>query len=226
MAHPGQRQRVGRVVRGRPVHAPAEPRYPAGGNRARNGIRPDQPLLEEGNSPAGIYRTNDGGDTSTHVVEPPADRPNEEFSAVEFCTSDPNIAYAGSAAAIYRSTDAGVTWTQMTPSDVWGPPGVRAGWPIDLQCDPRDTNRLFANNYQGGAFFSEDGGATWINTSQGYTGAQVFTVVVDPHNSARAYVMGAAAAGARTTVGRRGSACATSPSASRSRSWPNGARLP
>ena len=80
-------------------------------------------LLEEGNSPAGIYRTNDGGETWTHVVEPPADRPNEEFSAVEFCTSDPkNIAYAGSAAAIYRSTDAGVTWTQMTPSDVWGPP--------------------------------------------------------------------------------------------------------
>jgi photosystem II stability/assembly factor-like uncharacterized protein len=59
-----------------------------------------------------------------------------------------------------------------------------------LQCDPRDTNRLFANNYQGGAFLSEDGGATWVNASQGYTGAQVFDIVVDPLDSMRVYVIG------------------------------------
>jgi photosystem II stability/assembly factor-like uncharacterized protein len=146
-------------------------------------------LQQEGHSPAGIYRTTDGGETWTHV-QPPGVRVSEEFSAVEFCVDDPNIAYAGSASAIYRSEDAGVTWTQMTTGDLWGPPGVRAGWPIDLQCDPRDTNRLFANNYQGGAFLSEDGGATWVNASQGYTGAQMYDIVVDPRDANRVYVIG------------------------------------
>lgn len=147
-------------------------------------------LQEEGHSPAGIYRTTDGGETWNHVFEPPVERVNEEFSAVEFCTGDPNVAYAGSGTAIYRSTDAGITWTQMTSGDSWGPPGVRAGWPIDLQCDPRDESRLFANNYQGGAFLSEDGGSTWINASRGYTGAQMFNIVVDPTDSNRVYVIG------------------------------------
>jgi photosystem II stability/assembly factor-like uncharacterized protein len=147
-------------------------------------------LRQEGHSPAGIYRTMDGGETWIHVYEPPLERVNEEFSAVEFCVSDPNIAYAGSGSAIYRSEDAGVSWTQMTAGDIWGPPGVRAGWPIDLQCDPFNPNRLFANNYQGGAFLSEDGGSTWTNASQGYTGAQMFNIVVDPRDSARVYVIG------------------------------------
>jgi len=147
-------------------------------------------LRQEGQSPAGIYRTSDGGEVWNHVYEPPVERVYEEFSAVEFCASDPNIAYAGSALAIYRSEDAGLTWTKTTPGDNWGPPGVRAGWPIDLQCDPRNTNRLFANNYQGGAFLSEDGGRTWINASQGYTGAQMFNIAVDPRDPARVYVIG------------------------------------
>ncbi len=149
-----------------------------------------QYLQQEGYSPAGIYRTTDGGETLEHVFEPPLERVNEEFSAVEICTIDPNIAYAGSAAAIYRSEDSGQTWTQVTSDGDWGPPGVRAGWPIDLQCDPRDSNRLFANNYQGGAFLSENGGQTWVNASQGYTGAQIFNIVVDPTNADRVYVIG------------------------------------
>jgi photosystem II stability/assembly factor-like uncharacterized protein len=144
----------------------------------------------QGGSPAGIYRTADGGETWEHVYQPPKEHGHEEFSAVEFCPNDPDIAYAGSANAIYRSEDAGQTWTMVSgQTGVWGPPGIRAGWPIDLQCDPRDPDRLFANNYMGGAFLSEDGGVTWINASQGYTGAQVFQVAADPVDPARLYVV-------------------------------------
>ncbi|MHC4703596.1 MAG: WD40/YVTN/BNR-like repeat-containing protein, partial [Planctomycetota bacterium] len=63
----------------------------------------------------------------------------------------------------------------------------RAGFPIDLQVDPRDPNRLFANNYGGGNFLSEDGGQTWTVASTGYTGAQVRAIAVDPTGPARVF---------------------------------------
>lgn len=149
-------------------------------------------LQSIGHSPAGIYRTEDGGDTWVHVLEPPVERVNEEFSAVEMCLTDPNVAYAGSAKAVYRSLDGGMTWELRAGGTTltWGPPGVRAGWPIDLQCDPLDTDVLFANNYQGGNFVSHDGGATWENASDGYSGAQMRTVAVDPREPAWVYAQG------------------------------------
>jgi len=130
-----------------------------------------------------VYRTTDGGEHWTQVLIPPAERGAEAFSSVEFCPNHPSIAYAGSDLAIYRSTDAGVTWTLVTGgASGWGPPGVAAGWPIDMQCDPRDPNRVFANNYAGGNFLSEDGGRTWRNASDGYTGALARAVAVAHSN--------------------------------------------
>ncbi|NDJ76495.1 MAG: hypothetical protein GYB65_09565 [Chloroflexi bacterium] len=149
-------------------------------------------MMTEGRSSAGVYRTEDGGETWTQVVEPRIETITEAFSAVEMCPSDPNIAYAGSNQSIYRSADAGLTWELVSggPPSGWGPPGVDTGWPIDLQCDPNDPNRIFANNYGGGNFLSEDGGRTWQNASDGYTGAQVREVAVDPLDPAHVFGAG------------------------------------
>ncbi|GAB4407292.1 MAG: hypothetical protein Kow00106_00090 [Anaerolineae bacterium] len=124
----------------------------------------------------GVYLTTDGAQSWSYVLR------NDNINAVEFATSDPNIAYAASAGAVYRSEDGGWTWQQVAGSGEggWGPPGVRAGFPIDLQVDPRDPNRLFANNYGGGNFLSTDGGRTWEVASAGYTGAQVRDIAVGP----------------------------------------------
>lgn len=148
-------------------------------------------LFAEGTISAGIYRTTDGGEHWTQVLASPPDLLLQAYSSVEMCPSDPNIAYAGSDMAVYRSGDAGQTWELVAGGEGgWGPPGVRAGWPIDMQCDPRDANRVFANNYSGGNFLSEDGGRTWRNASQGYTGAQVIHVGVDPFDPAKVYAAG------------------------------------
>ncbi len=134
-----------------------------------------------GTSPFGVYRTTNGGDEWTQVLSKGM---GEVFASVEYSTYDPNIAYAASAAAVYRSDDTGETWRKVSlREDNWGPPGVVTGWPIDIQCDPRNPDRLFINNYGGGNYLSEDGGQTWTNASNGYSGSRPKKAEVSPFDA-------------------------------------------
>ncbi|MFH1919214.1 MAG: hypothetical protein ABIP48_04905 [Planctomycetota bacterium] len=142
-------------------------------------------LLRQG---AGVFLTEDGGQTWQKTL---GDVDVDVITSVEFSTKDPDIAYACSAHAIYRSEDGGHRWQRVTPNETsWGPPGVRGGFPIDFQVDPRDSNRIFANAYGGGAFVSNDGGYTWKDASKGYTGAQIRRLAIDPHNPRRVFAAG------------------------------------
>ena len=139
---------------------------------------PDILLVGAGNiqyhEGGGVYLSMDGGVSWQHTL------PGDIIESVEFALANPSIAYAGSANAVYRSADGARTWQKVSGGENgWGPPGVRAGFPIDFQVDPRDLNRIFANNYGGGNFLSTDGGRTWTVASKGYTGAQVRDVAVD-----------------------------------------------
>lgn len=139
----------------------------------------------------GVYLTTDGGELWQRTL-------TEGATSVEFSVSDPHIAYAASTSGIYRSQDGGHSWDWVTGRDAgWGPPGVLAGFPIDLQVDPRDPDRVFANNYGGGNFLSVDGGRTWTVASTGYTGAQARDIAVDPDSAGRVLV--AARSGAFVT---------------------------
>lgn len=138
---------------------------------------PDILLAGAGNNAypegAGVFLSTDGGTTWQNTLR------GANIQSVEFAVSDPRIAYAAGIDTVYRSRDGGRTWRRVTHGGRWGPPGIQAGFPIDLQVDPRDANRLFANNYGGGNFLSEDGGRSWRNASRGYTGAQVRDIAVD-----------------------------------------------
>jgi len=140
----------------------------------------------------GIYLSYDGGKSWKRVISN-----REMYGSVEFCESDPKIAYAASGEAVYRSVDGGETWQRYSRvGDTWGPPGIVAGIPIDIQCDPDNTNRIFINNYGGGNFLSEDGGQTWVNASQGYSGAIIHQLFVVPEQPGWVY------AGARSGLFR------------------------
>jgi photosystem II stability/assembly factor-like uncharacterized protein len=166
--------------------------FAAAGTLLVNAGLAGEAIIAAGQSPGGIYRTTDGGEHWTKVLESTGNQLQEVLTSVEICVPpNENILYAGSADAIYRSEDGGTNWTLVSGGSIpWGPPGVEAGWPIDFQCDPRDPNRLFANNYLGGNFLSEDGGKTWKDASAGYTGALILGVAVDPLEAARVYAVG------------------------------------
>jgi len=132
----------------------------------------------------GIYLTTDGGVHWEHMG-------GEHITSVEFASSDPKVAYAGSEHEFYRSEDGGYNWQPYQRADGgWGPEGISPGFPIDFQVDSRDSMRVFANNYGGGNFLSEDGGRTWVSASTGYTGADLTDLAVDPDNPAIVYANG------------------------------------
>jgi uncharacterized protein (TIGR03382 family) len=78
----------------------------------------------------------------------------------------------------------------LRANERWGPIGILPYFPIDFQVDPRDAMRIFANNYQGGNFLSEDGGRTWSLASIGYTGAELNSIAVSPNNPSIVYANG------------------------------------
>ena len=133
----------------------------------------------------GIYLTTDAGDTWQYVG-------GQQITSVELSTMDTRVGYAAGATEFFRTTDGGNTWQAFLNRGgrSWGPDGMLAGFPIDVQADPRDPRRLFVNNYGGGNFLTADGGATWNLASTGYTGAEVRDVVVSRQDAAVVYATG------------------------------------
>jgi photosystem II stability/assembly factor-like uncharacterized protein len=132
---------------------------------------------------SGVYITTNGGSSWKRTLE------DDVITSVEFSGSNPAVVYAGSSGAIYRSENGGMTWKVISGNNRlgWGSHGVRAGFPIDFQVDPEDSNKIYVNNYGGGNFLSTDGGKTWSTASTGYTGAQVRDIAIDPQNPSRIY---------------------------------------
>ncbi len=137
-------------------------------------------------APGGIYKTVNGGTAWIKVLS------GEVFSAVTISRSDPRVVYAFGETACYRSNDGGVNWNklQRPGEEAWGPPGIKPGIPISAAVDPYDEQKVFVNNYNGGNFLSRDGGATWINSSNGYTGADIRDILVHPDSPGEVYAFG------------------------------------
>ncbi len=129
------------------------------------------PLFSPGGE-RGLYKTTDGGESWTAVLTISADT---GISDIIFDPRDPDVIFAsayqrrravgqmvggGPEGGIYKSTNAGKTWTRLTRGLPAGDMG-RAG----LAIDPRKSSTVFAlidaKRPESGFFRSEDGGSSW-----------------------------------------------------------------
>ncbi len=138
----------------------------------------------------GVWKSDDYGRTWNPIFD---DQPTQSIGAIAVALSDPDIVYVASGEGlqrpdlsvgdgIYRSSDAGKTWTHL---------GLRDGQQIPaLAVDPRDPNRLFAAvlghpygpNEERGIFRSADGGQTWQNVLYKVENTGGSVIEIDPSN--------------------------------------------
>src|SRR6476661_4231064 len=143
----------------------------------------------------GVWKTTDAGRTWKPIFD---DQPTGSIGWVVVAPSDPNILYVGSGEGlprpdlavgdgIYKSTDAGATWTHLGLRDAQQIPKIAV--------DPRNPNRLFVAalghpygpNEERGIFRSTDGGQTFqkVLFKDENTGGN--DVDIDPSNPSVVY---------------------------------------
>jgi len=143
----------------------------------------------------GVWKTDDYGQTWNPIFD---DQPTGSVGTIAVAPSDPNIIYVGSGEGlqrpdlsvgdgIYKSTDAGKTWTHL---------GLRDGQQIpQIVVDPRNADTIlvavaghpYAANAERGIFRSTDGGRTFekvLYKDENIGGADV---IFDPANPDVAY---------------------------------------
>jgi photosystem II stability/assembly factor-like uncharacterized protein len=99
----------------------------------------------------------------------------QHVKALVQAPSDPHILFAGTLQGVYRSSDSGATWTQISP------PGSHEIHEIDsLAVDPADPGIVYAGTWHL-PWKTTDGGQTWNNIKQGIIeDSDVFSIIVDP----------------------------------------------
>ncbi len=164
---------------------------PAAGGRATRavGVPGDPNVYYLATASGGVWKSVDGGHTFKPVFD---DQPIASIGSIAVAPSDPNVVYVGSGEAnirgnvaagngIYRSTDAGKTWTH-----VW----TQEGQIGTMAVDPRDANVAFAAvlghafgpNPERGVYRTKDGGKTWQQVLKKDADTGASDVALDPSN--------------------------------------------
>jgi photosystem II stability/assembly factor-like uncharacterized protein len=171
--------------------------FRGGRTKAAAGIPAQPNVFYVGAVNGGVWKTTDYGRTWTPIFD---DQPTGSIGAIAIAPSDPNVIYVGSGEGlqrpdlstgdgIYKSTDAGRTWTHL---------GLRDGQQIpQIIVDPRDSNRLFVAvlghpygpNPERGIFRSSDGAKTFEKVLYKDENTGGIDVVFDPANASTVYAV-------------------------------------
>jgi photosystem II stability/assembly factor-like uncharacterized protein len=170
--------------------------FRGGRTRAAAGV-PSQPnVFYMAQVNGGVWKSDDYGRIWTPIFDHES---TQSIGAIAVAPSNPNIIYVGSGEGlhrpdlsvgngIYKSTDAGKTWTHL---------GLRDGFQIPaLAVDPRDPNRVFAAvlghpygpNEERGLFVSNDGGQNWQKAIYQDENTGASNIEIDPSNPDVMYV--------------------------------------
>jgi photosystem II stability/assembly factor-like uncharacterized protein len=164
--------------------------FRGGRTRAAAGV-PGQPgVFYIGQVNGGVWKSNDYGRTWNPIFD---SQPTQSIGAIAVAPSDPNIIYVGSGEGlhrpdlsvgngIYKSTDAGKTWTHLALENAQQIPA--------LAVDPHNPNRLFAAllghpygpSAERGIFRSTDGGVTWLKVLYKDENTGGSDIAMDPSN--------------------------------------------
>ncbi len=162
--------------------------FRGGRTRAATGVSDQPNVFYIGQVDGGVWKSDDYGRTWRPIFDA---ENTQSIGAIAVAPSDHNVIYVGSGEGLhrpdlsvgdgmYRSADAGQTWTHL---------GLRDGQQIPaIAIDPKNPDRLFAAvlghpygpNPQRGIFRSTDGGQTWKKVLYRNDDVGGSDVVIDP----------------------------------------------
>jgi photosystem II stability/assembly factor-like uncharacterized protein len=142
---------------------------PAGGRVARaTGVPGDRLTYYAATASGGVWKSTDGGIRWKPVFD---DQPVSSIGAIALAPSDPSVVYVGTGEAnirgnvvqgqgIYKSSDAGKTWTRVWSQD--GQIGTMVVHPRDPDVAYAAVlGKPFGPNPERGVYRTKDGGKTW-----------------------------------------------------------------
>jgi photosystem II stability/assembly factor-like uncharacterized protein len=164
--------------------------FRGGRTRAVAGVATQPNVFYIGAVNGGVWKSDDAGRSWRPIFD---EQPTQSIGAIAVAPSDPNVVYVGSGEGlhrpdlsigdgIYRSADAGRTWTHL---------GLRSGAQIpELAVDPRDADRLFAAvlgrpfgaSTERGVYRSVDGGRNWQRVLFVDENSGASSVAIDPQH--------------------------------------------
>jgi len=132
---------------------------------------------------SGLFKSTDGGAT-WKKLENGLPTPKQGLGRIGFCIapSNPNRLYAtvdaGDLGGIYRSDDAGESWTKMNPDGrYWG----RGSDFAEVKADPQNADVVYTANVV--VWRSSDGGKTWKDFRGAPGGDDYHRIWINPANS-------------------------------------------
>jgi photosystem II stability/assembly factor-like uncharacterized protein len=198
----------GSVAQPRRPAAPAEPPKPLeqpaafaglkyrmvgpfhGGRMSRAaGVPGDPNVYYAATASGGVWKSTDGGVNWRSIFD---DQPIASIGSIAIAPSDPNVVYVGSGEAnirgnvapgngIYRSTDAGKTWTHVWKQE--GQIGTMVVHPKNADIAfAAVLGRAFAANPERGVYRTKDGGKTWVQVLKKDEQTGASDVALDPNN--------------------------------------------
>jgi photosystem II stability/assembly factor-like uncharacterized protein len=119
----------------------------------------------------GIYISHDQGETWTES----ADMRGQSVRALTQARSNPHVLVAGTLSGVYRSSNSGVHWREISP-----PGGAEIHEVESIAIDPYDPEIIYAGTWHL-PWKTNDGGAHWTSIHEGVIDdSDVFSMIVDP----------------------------------------------
>lgn len=162
----------------------------AGGRVSRaSGVAGDPTTYWAATASGGVWKSTDGGFTWSSVFD---GQPVSSIGSLAIAPSDPNIVYVGSGEAnirgnvaagngIYKTTDAGKTWTHVWKQE--GQIGTMVVHPTNSDIAfAAVLGKAFGPNAERGVYRTKDGGKTWQQVLKKDENTGASDIAMDPSN--------------------------------------------
>jgi len=137
-------------------------------------LDPERPSVVYASACSGIYKSENGGDLFHKIQGIPSTARRTRVLMQD--THHREVVYAGTTEGLYRTRDAGHDWQRLTGADVII---------NDIYLDPDRPGHILLATDRSGVLASDDGGATFAQSNQGFSARKVEALVADHRDPRR-----------------------------------------